>query len=56
MTDVYVSPPMKGDTNCGAETEGKAIYRLPNLGVGRLISRRMRNGIGGFWRGKEEKG
>jgi hypothetical protein len=30
--------PMGGDTKCGTETEGKAIHRLPHLGIHPIYS------------------
>ena len=30
--------PMGGDTKCGAETEGKAVQRLPHLGIHPIYS------------------
>jgi hypothetical protein len=30
--------PMRGDSKCGAETEGKTIQRLPHLGIHPIYS------------------
>ena len=35
---IRIKIPMGGDTKCGAETEGKAIQRLPHLGIHPIYS------------------